>query len=420
MKECRTVDQEKPFYYEGDLDQGLVIQTSAGRAWTKKNIGINIPPETIDIIRSEIEKNKEVPMGACRDNPTPGSLGYMLLNRYRVSPQFLSYVIPLLVEDGFCEAFKDKRSIIVRKTIMLKLKCQRCGRYFEADHRRQVPYCHDCAAELRGKGQGPIQTKRRAIAETTSIECEQKLRQWEKDGYNVFYLREKWFGTADDQRNDNKRSAKALHDHPTNLTPTQFANVLSTWYEKYTKSPYFATYFELETELSQKAKNKGYLDLDDLSRIAIWGGNQHGINQRLIFNNSPAKVMKVTREAIRQIADPAVALRTILEGIDHWGLSYASKTLRCMCPEKYVALDQKLRNSIDSSLLRTIYDGDTKSMVYGYLIFLDLCQDIQDHIVAPGPRSGIWFPADIEMALFQFVWDGGQLIDESPSDSGQR
>jgi hypothetical protein len=46
-------------------------------------------------------------MGACRDNPPKGSIGAMLI-RNRYSPQYLSYVIPLLIEEGFCKASESR------------------------------------------------------------------------------------------------------------------------------------------------------------------------------------------------------------------------------------------------------------------------------------------------------------------------
>ena len=82
-----------------------------------------------------------------------------------------------------------------------------------------------------------------------------------------------------------------------------------------------------------------------------------------------------------------------------------------MCPQNYPALDQKLRKAISKALLPTIYDGNVSSMIRGYLKFLEIRRDIEHQVRAPGPRSGgVWFPADIEMALFQFAWDGGRLI----------
>lgn len=44
---------------------------------------------------------------------------------------------------------------------MLTLKCTRCGRDFEARRRRKVAHCSECAEELRRKGEGPIQSRRK-------------------------------------------------------------------------------------------------------------------------------------------------------------------------------------------------------------------------------------------------------------------
>lgn len=52
-------------------------------------------------------------MGSCRDNPLPGSLGSILQSK-GVSPQHLCYVIPLLVEEGFCTTDKERGAIIIR------------------------------------------------------------------------------------------------------------------------------------------------------------------------------------------------------------------------------------------------------------------------------------------------------------------
>ena len=194
------------------------------------------------------------------------------------------------------------------------------------------------------------------------------------------------------------------------LTIKQLADKLPEYYQRYTQSQYYETYINLESKLSQKAKNMGYLELTDLADIAEWGGNQHAIKKRLQAHNSPEEVIFSTKKAIQQMENPAIALRELLLGVNHWGLSYASKTLRFINPQNYPALDQKLRKNIDSSLLPRVYDGHIDSMVRGYLIFLSICQEIRSHVIASAPRSNTWFMADIEMGLFQFVWDGGLLV----------
>jgi hypothetical protein len=93
------------FQYSGSLDTGLIVH---------KNIDIHISTNIIQMIRGEIEKRSPVLMGACRDNPTRDSIGETLLNN-GYSPQNLSYVIPLLIEEGFCKA-SDRRPYKIIRT----------------------------------------------------------------------------------------------------------------------------------------------------------------------------------------------------------------------------------------------------------------------------------------------------------------
>jgi hypothetical protein len=93
------------FQYSGSLDTGLIIH---------KNIEIYISKNIIQMIRREIEKRSPVFMGACRDKPIKDSIGETLKNN-GYSPQNLSYVIPLLIEEGFCKA-SDRRPYKIMKT----------------------------------------------------------------------------------------------------------------------------------------------------------------------------------------------------------------------------------------------------------------------------------------------------------------
>ncbi len=114
MRKSQTIDRRKPFYYEGDLAHGLVVRTSDHNGNANMSVNIYISSEEIKIIKNKIKGAGEILMGACRDNPAPNSLGHMLLYQHKKSPQHLSYVIPLLVEEGFCMTYKDGRSIVIR------------------------------------------------------------------------------------------------------------------------------------------------------------------------------------------------------------------------------------------------------------------------------------------------------------------
>lgn len=92
------------FKYEGSINTELIIF---------KNLNIKIPKKIIDAIKSEIKHKSPVLMGACRDNPSKYSIGESLRGQ-GYSPQNLSYVIPLLIEEGFCTA-NDKKPFVITK-----------------------------------------------------------------------------------------------------------------------------------------------------------------------------------------------------------------------------------------------------------------------------------------------------------------
>jgi hypothetical protein len=91
------------FQYTGSLHGGLVIFRTHSTFTSSRSI--------IDLIRLEIQKRSPVLMGANRDKPNPYSIGNTLLSKGH-SPQHLSYVIPLLIEAGFCEASKNRPFVL--------------------------------------------------------------------------------------------------------------------------------------------------------------------------------------------------------------------------------------------------------------------------------------------------------------------
>jgi hypothetical protein len=53
-------------------------------------------------------------MGANRKPLVANSVGETLSLEHRVSPQVMSYVLPLLVEEGFCSVSEGKPFVIYR------------------------------------------------------------------------------------------------------------------------------------------------------------------------------------------------------------------------------------------------------------------------------------------------------------------
>jgi hypothetical protein len=140
--------------------------------------------------------------------------------------------------------------------------------------------------------------------------------------------------------------------------------------------------------------------MKDLCDIADWGGNQHGVKQSLQKDNTPSDVREITGKALHNLANPAKAIDAILE-LNHWGLTYGSKTLMFMNPREHVALDSRIRASL-RQVLPPIHDGRA-SQVRGYVAFLAICRTLKSSVKEPGPGpKGEWLLADIQSAVFQF------------------
>jgi hypothetical protein len=93
------------FQYKGSLSSDLIIY--------RNNSNFRIKKEIIDFIKLEIQRWSPVLMGACRDRPCKNSIGETLKLKHQ-TPQYSSYVIPLLAEEGFCIA-SNKRPFVVTK-----------------------------------------------------------------------------------------------------------------------------------------------------------------------------------------------------------------------------------------------------------------------------------------------------------------
>jgi len=87
------------FEYTGSLSTGLVVH---------KRVDVPISSEIVRVIRDAIRRRSPVLMGACRKPLVPDSIGETLAQDHGVSPQVMSYVLPLLVEEGFCRVSANK------------------------------------------------------------------------------------------------------------------------------------------------------------------------------------------------------------------------------------------------------------------------------------------------------------------------
>jgi hypothetical protein len=95
MASSKTV-MGKRFKYRGSLEKGISVEFGdSGADWV-------IPPQIIEVIKSEIAQRSPVLMGASRKPLVKNSVGETLYREHGFSPAAMTYVLPLLVESGYC------------------------------------------------------------------------------------------------------------------------------------------------------------------------------------------------------------------------------------------------------------------------------------------------------------------------------
>jgi hypothetical protein len=105
MRELRTLTG-KSFRFKGNLHEELIIYPSDKEDQPQDKFALAITPYTIELVKSRIEEKREILMGASRDNPPKNSLGAMLKEDGQ-TPQELSYLIPILIDAGYCRHAKE-------------------------------------------------------------------------------------------------------------------------------------------------------------------------------------------------------------------------------------------------------------------------------------------------------------------------
>jgi hypothetical protein len=110
-----TTFKGKAFLFEGDLTSFLTIYPVDKRG-SPTGTKVEIDGATIELVKKAIGDKGRIQMGACRDNPAKQSLGEMLYNRKK-SPQWLSYILPLLEKDNFITHYKEGNAFWVKKKL---------------------------------------------------------------------------------------------------------------------------------------------------------------------------------------------------------------------------------------------------------------------------------------------------------------
>jgi len=156
-----------------------------------------------------------------------------------------------------------------------------------------------------------------------------------------------------------------------------------------------------------------------------WGGNQNGVLDKFDMDLGSYCLHKKLDAVRRNIQSPQDAIRAALD-IPGLGLTYASKLLRFLDPERYGALDGRIRKSLSKlspPQLPKIHDSDVGSMTRGYCEFSKYLEHLRRELLKRGislpagfggQRS--WRAADIEMALFHWALSDGKVAAESEHD----
>ncbi|MDE2463964.1 MAG: hypothetical protein KGO02_09665, partial [Alphaproteobacteria bacterium] len=168
--------------------------------------------------------------------------------------------------------------------------------------------------------------------------------------------------------------------------------------------------------LRQNYTNTEQAGLHLIRDMLAWGGSQNGRREKFddAFGGKAANAYTWLDQTVQNLDQPQKAIKYALDfpGI---GLTYASKLLRFLDPDRYGALDTRLRKALcAANLLDKIIDGNKASLIKGYCTYMDFLGRVQACLEARQimrPESALarannvtgWRVADIEMALFQWA-----------------
>lgn len=112
MKTLTTLTGNK-FQFKGNLDEELIVYPYNKGQQPQMKFALAITLYTTNLIKDAIKQKEKILMGASRDKPPKGSLGD-LLKIEQQTPQQLSYLIPILIEAGYCDFIKEGNAFVIR------------------------------------------------------------------------------------------------------------------------------------------------------------------------------------------------------------------------------------------------------------------------------------------------------------------
>ncbi|WP_156409887.1 hypothetical protein [Duganella sp. Root198D2] len=148
-----------------------------------------------------------------------------------------------------------------------------------------------------------------------------------------------------------------------------------------------------------------------IKEMIQWGGSQNGTLQKFEDGAGEVNLQQLMDQTISNLDDTERAISSALK-FPGMGLTYASKLLRFLDPERYGALDNRIRKALlKAEILPEITDSSNPNMISGYVKFMNIVEGIRSQLntqaisrpqchLPAGTSSSQWRAADIEMALF--------------------
>jgi len=102
----------KPFRYKGDPSAEIIVYPSDEDGQHQDRFALAITRFESDLVQGLIRQHGRILLGASRDRPSEGSLGAFLKSE-GLTPQHLSYLIPILKANGICTVSRDGQAFVV-------------------------------------------------------------------------------------------------------------------------------------------------------------------------------------------------------------------------------------------------------------------------------------------------------------------
>jgi hypothetical protein len=97
-----TLSRNKPFDYKYADGEEIVVYPSDGEHQPQRKYALVITPFEQQLVRETLRKAGTIVVGPSRDKPPEGSLGH-LLRSHGSTPQILSYLSAILVNEKYCK-----------------------------------------------------------------------------------------------------------------------------------------------------------------------------------------------------------------------------------------------------------------------------------------------------------------------------